>query len=218
MIKNVIFDLDGVIRQVKNPPLKDVLPKKLLNCASAGELDVGLDDFIDKFVHMEIFTKWDVDECSAGDVIKAMQESTDTNPDIVTAAFKKILTKKYNYLYKDTLNLIKELKKRGFRVYLLSNMNRDIVNLVSTMLDFSLFDDLVFSCDARLVKPNVGIYEFALKKWNVNANECIFIDDREKNLTPFSSLGGQTFLFDNKNLKQTLKDLRKKLFSQNTQR
>jgi putative hydrolase of the HAD superfamily len=54
-------------------------------------------------------------------------------------------------------------------------------------------------------KPELKIYRLTLKKLKVKPEECIFIDDKEKNLKPAKKLGIKTVLA--KNPKQVIRDV-----------
>ena len=58
-----------------------------------------------------------------------------------------------------------------------------------------LFDAVVISGDAALHKPQKEIFEFFLKKSGVRAEECVFVDDKVRNLVPAEALGFKTIKF-----------------------
>jgi putative hydrolase of the HAD superfamily len=60
-----------------------------------------------------------------------------------------------------------------------------------------VFDPCILSCEVGLQKPNKDIFELALKEANLNANECVFIDNRERHLINPEELGFETILFEN---------------------
>ena len=71
----------------------------------------------------------------------------------------------------------------------------------------SYFDSTIISALIGLHKPNIEIYEYALKETNSMPNECLFIDDLEHNLVPAKELGIQTILFEDcEKLKDELKE------------
>ena len=96
--------------------------------------------------------------------------------------------------------LVKELKENGYSLYLLSNIStkfaaeyRDIPWLCEL---FSLFDGLVFSAPIGLVKPHREIYKHLLNTYSLNADECVFIDDSQKNIDGCEAVGIHGILFD----------------------
>ena len=58
------------------------------------------------------------------------------------------------------------------------------------------FEGFIISGDVGIRKPDFGIYEKFLEKSKNASNECLFVDDREKNLDAAKDLGFQTILFD----------------------
>jgi FMN phosphatase YigB (HAD superfamily) len=59
----------------------------------------------------------------------------------------------------------------------------------------SLFDELVLSCEHRLVKPEAGIYEIAARSAGVPADECLFVDDSQANVEGARRAGLESFRF-----------------------
>ena len=47
-----------------------------------------------------------------------------------------------------------------------------------------------------MVKPNAEIFEYILKKYSLKAEECVFIDDSEKNIVGCEAVGIKGYLFD----------------------
>ena len=47
-----------------------------------------------------------------------------------------------------------------------------------------------------MVKPNVEIFEYILRKYNLNRNECLFIDDSEINIEGAKKANIKGYLFD----------------------
>lgn len=104
-----------------------------------------------------------------------------------------------NPLIEETATLIKELKSMGTKLYLLSNIsigfaeNHHKIPKVNKIL--ALFDGLVFSGPIGLNKPNRDIFEHLLNKFSLKAEECVFIDDSEKNILGAKAVGINTIHF-----------------------
>lgn len=62
---------------------------------------------------------------------------------------------------------------------------------------FDLFSDIVVSGDEKLVKPEKAIYELALHRFGVSADQCLFIDDRLENIQGAEALGIKGHHFQN---------------------
>jgi len=65
------------------------------------------------------------------------------------------------------------------------------------------FSGFVISGDVGIRKPSPGIYQCLLARIGRSASECIFVDDRSRNLEAASVIGFQTVLFDRSFKKKT---------------
>ena len=88
------------------------------------------------------------------------------------------------------VRLLPELKKRGFGLYYLSNFPLDIFEEIQTgYFFFRYFDGGLISAEAKSSKPDPGIYKILMEKYSLKPNECLFIDDIEKNVKTAESIG-----------------------------
>lgn len=75
------------------------------------------------------------------------------------------------------LNTLEVLKSRGYRLGLVSNA--DVMDKhawdISPLAPF--FDDVVFSCDVGLLKPDPAIYRLSLEHLGATPQEALFIGD-----------------------------------------
>ena len=91
---------------------------------------------------------------------------------------------------------IKELKSRGFAVYYLSNYSDFVKKASPEVLDFLPYTDGgIFSCDVKMMKPDLRIYRLLLEKYDLKAEECIFIDDRMENVEAAIKCGMEAIHF-----------------------
>ena len=56
----------------------------------------------------------------------------------------------------------------------------------------------ILSYRDKLIKPDRAVYELLLDRYGLKAQECVFLDDTEKNLPPAEALGIHTILFRDK--------------------
>ena len=96
----------------------------------------------------------------------------------------------------------KYLKKQGYNLYILSNYSRYMLDgTKKTEMPFLKYmDGVIFSCDVKQMKPDVEIYQTLLNRFNLKAEETLFIDDRAENCQGAEKAGIHTIQF--KNLKQ----------------
>ena len=101
---------------------------------------------------------------------------------------------------------LKRLKARGYRLLYLSNYSNYAMEKNPEVLDCLKFlDGGVFSCDVKMIKPQRGIYECLAKKYNLIPEECVFIDDLEKNVKGAKDFGYNAIQFVT--LEQVQRDL-----------
>ncbi len=95
-----------------------------------------------------------------------------------------------------TLELIREVKRTGNKLYVLSNMQFSSIEHLEASHDiWHLFDGRVISCRIRKVKPERQIYEHLLREHRLEAADTVFIDDMHENLVAASQLGIRTIRF-----------------------
>ena len=95
-----------------------------------------------------------------------------------------------------TIPMIEELKKRGHRVFYLSNFFEFLLHAAPDALRFTRYTDGgIFSCHEKLVKPDPEIYELLCERYNISKDNCVFIDDSEKNIRGAENVGIRGILF-----------------------
>jgi putative hydrolase of the HAD superfamily len=135
--------------------------------------------------------------------------------------FSKVLNKqllsdecveKAKQIYRDTfeffsevISLVEELKQRKIKTAVLSNIFKFEADVIRERNGYDEFDPVILSYEAEMRKPDAEIYNLILKKLGLRPEECIFIDDQEKNLLPAKELGMKTILFQNP--KQAVQDI-----------
>ena len=87
------------------------------------------------------------------------------------------------------LELVRRLKNHGYCVYYLSNIPQDVLELLIERGVLAQFDGGVASCEVQVNKPDPQIYKALLKKYQLKASECVFIDDRLENVQAAFALG-----------------------------
>jgi 2-haloacid dehalogenase len=98
--------------------------------------------------------------------------------------------------YTGTIEIMKQLKQKGYPLYGLSNWSAETFPLIQGKFDFfHLLDDMVISGKVGYVKPEPEIYEIMLEKINRPAQECLFIDDSLPNIQQAQKMGVETIHF-----------------------
>gem|GEM_PF-54221 len=78
---------------------------------------------------------------------------------------------------------VHELKKAGYRIYLLSNYSSRMFHTHTDGLPFhDDVDGRVISFEVHHLKPHREIYEDLFEKYGLDPGECLFFDDRQENV------------------------------------
>ena len=89
------------------------------------------------------------------------------------------------------------VKEKGYETFVLSNACNRFYGYFPRFYDLDSFKGVVVSSDVKMIKPNSGIYEYILKTYNLNPEECLFIDDVEANVRAAEAMGIKGFVFKN---------------------
>ena len=92
--------------------------------------------------------------------------------------------------------LVKKLKARGVKLYLLSNISRAFAEHISEFPLLLLFDGLICSAVYEVAKPDPAIYRMLIDTYKLATNGCVFVDDRQENLDAAAKFGIHPYLFD----------------------
>lgn len=207
MIKNIIFDVNKVLRILNNEPITNYFSEELLSEFGSAYTSVLTRDYFNQFFHNETFKKYDLGLISQNELIEKLSVEFNEPKQVLATVLEKRCHESHNTIFSEMIAFIKQLRADGFKVFILSNMGKEAADALRVFLGEENFDDIVFSCDVHMAKPNLDIYEYALRRFSALPKESLFIDDTFENLLPFNRLGGRTFLFDHKHIKKCISDL-----------
>ena len=92
--------------------------------------------------------------------------------------------------------LVRDLKSKGFRLFLLSNISRTFPDHLDRFPILSELEGCVFSGKIGLVKPAPEIFTYLLETYGLDPAETLFVDDQPRNIAGAEALGIRGFLFD----------------------
>ena len=97
---------------------------------------------------------------------------------------KEVIYGWYNYKTesKEIYELMKELKNKGYRLFLCSNAAESFHKYEDKIEAFKLLEAKVVSADIRQVKPDKEFFEYLLNTYRLKPEECFFIDDLAVNV------------------------------------
>jgi len=97
------------------------------------------------------------------------------------------------HVNEDIFKLVKEIQLKGARVLLMSNSIPETEKIIDQYNLNSIFDGVILSTEAHSIKREKRIFEYAIKKFNINPRETIMCDDTKTNLATAESFGIETF-------------------------
>jgi len=185
MIKNIIFDFGAVLIPIDES----------LTWAAFEELGAK-DELKDQ---KKIFEKYEKGELSTPDFLKKIQ------PFFFRKIYPPELAKGWNALLKELpgerVNFLKRLKK-DYRLFLLSNTNelhikhiKEEAGMFGYKQFISQFENVYYSYEMGMRKPDAEIFEKVLKDNKLKAEETFYIDDGKKHIETAKSLGIETWHF-----------------------
>lgn len=94
------------------------------------------------------------------------------------------------------LQFIKECKEKGHNLYLLSNWDGISFNRLREQFPeiFDQFDGWIISGDCKLLKPDPAIFDLLFDKYDLDPNNCLFIDDQKENIIAAQKRGVTSIL------------------------
>ena len=97
----------------------------------------------------------------------------------------------YIDIYTEILPVLSELKKKGHRIFVLSNTSKVFYDLLEEQLSplKELLDGFVLSCDIKAIKPDLAMFKEILDKYQLDPTNCVFLDDIENNTNAAQKLG-----------------------------
>lgn len=172
-VKNLLIDLGGVLYEIDvqktlqryynllPPSLKSSNPLDLVKNPLFKKLDMGLIE-IDAFAE-GLIQEWKLE----------------TDPETIKQIWVELLVG----LYPDRVRLVQALSEK-YNIALLSNTSRyhyeHYIDECKPMFD--AMDQLFFSFDYQIIKPEAKAYQTVLDRMGWKAGETLFMDDSQTNI------------------------------------
>ena len=202
MIRNIVFDM-GMVLMNFDPHracmtfARDEQKAEVLKAAVFGhpdwpkKIDGGLVD--DEEYLLEVQQRLETDE------LKQMAEG------VVLGWWKNGgLTPKPGMA-----DVVKTLHGQGFHLYILSNCGFCFRKLQHTIPGIELFEGCLVSAEEQLRKPDKAIFRRFCERFEVQAEECFFIDDLPGNAEGAIRSGMQAYCFADGDVERLQAELKK---------
>ena len=190
--KNIVFDLGGVLFA------RD--PRRFER------------EFIEFFSYITLpkmphfWEEYDRGAVSYTEVVRALADYNHCDEDLAEHNLRRSIVTQETL--PATASLIAELRKAGYRLYVLSNMSREFIEFLRKIPVYRHFEGEVVSCEEGVCKPEPEIYRLLLSRYGLNPAETLFIDDRRENIEGAEREGISGFWFDRHDLEATCNELR----------
>ena len=122
--------------------------------------------------------------------------------DLSINQFYEIYNSLDNSLYDETLEIINELKNKGYKVGLLSNLSLMDYKRYEEQIKKINFDYLFLSYEIKCIKPSSDIYLQVIDALDCEADNIIFFDDNQKNVNGAKQLGINAYQVTGENIKE----------------
>lgn len=179
MIRSVVFDVGGV--------LLDWNPRHLYRGMFGGD-----DEAMERFLADVCSPAWNLSLDAGKPFAEGVGELCSQFPEqaALIAAYDLRWEDMVRGAFEDTVDLARRLKANGFPLYALTNFSCEKMALVRPRYDFfGLFDAIVVSGEIGIVKPDPAIYRHLLERFDMVADETLFIDDSAVNVAAAAAAG-----------------------------
>ena len=182
-MRNVIFDLGGVVL--------DWNPQRVLSRFAPLEEAGPLKDAVFGHADWQHFDRGTVNE---HELLARLGRRIDRPPHelsaLVAAARESLVEKP------DTVALLRSLQRQGTPLYCLSNMPSSFyVDLKTRHSFWDAFTGIVISGEIQLLKPEPEVYRHLLERFDLRAEESVFIDDLVANVEGARAVGLHGIVF-----------------------
>lgn len=197
MIKNIVFDMGGVL--IHYQPLEII-----------SHLRLPPED--EKMIYREVFrtVEWvqmDRGVASEEEAVLAMERRL---PERLHGALARAIRWWELELrpMEGMAELLAELKGMGYGIYLLSNASVRQPEYFDRIPGSQYFDGKIVSAFYKLLKPQHEIFELLLREFSLRAGECFFVDDNHENVESavFNGFSGAVFDGDVPRLRRQLNE------------
>ena len=184
MIRNIVFDIGGVLADFR---IKEFLMGKGLDGPMIKRV-------LKASVMNPYWGKFERGEVSEEETLRAFAAADpEIEPEIrlaYTNLSGMLICREY------AIPLVSRLKEAGYHVFCLSNYSKKAYDECAESLAFMpCLDGCVVSFRVGLTKPDPRMYRNFLNQYHLKAEDCVFIDDTEENVTAAEQLGFAGIVF-----------------------
>lgn len=98
-------------------------------------------------------------------------------------------------LNRPMVSWIHKHRDKNLKVIAVSNADDQLEDRLTEFGVIDLFDYVINSARVGLAKPDPRIYRLALTKADTSPEQCLFVDDKARNIEPAAALGMKTWVY-----------------------
>ncbi|AEH51515.1 HAD family hydrolase [Pseudothermotoga thermarum] len=177
MVKNVVFDLGGVLLSWEpykymlenfGKEVADFLNQKVFEDKDWWLMDQGV------YTEKEL---WEKKKAQLPEYRHYLEILEKVVPELLVPI-------------QENVSVALRLKELGYKIYILSNFSKNNFDYVYSKYDFfKAFDGMVISSHVNVVKPDEKIYRILIERYSLIPQECLYVDDRKENVEMGLKLG-----------------------------
>jgi putative hydrolase of the HAD superfamily len=183
MIKAIIWDLEGVILHTNDVNISTSVARRLGVTPSEVEqvFNSEINDAVDRgeFTHDEFWNRFLLQ-------LNLPRES------------KKHLEAFFHNDFVIDAQMVEDIHeyRKNYKTGLLTNFSDAARPMLEGKWNVkNAFDEIVVSCEIKMIKPEAGIYQYILDKLTCESQEAIFIDDKPVNVEGARAVGIHAFQY-----------------------
>ncbi len=193
MIKNIVFDMGGVLVSLDRR-----------RCVRAFANDLGFADFGDylsAYVQSGFFALYEdgaINTARFRDHVRVHSTNAAATDEMIDNALASFLTE----IKKEKFELLMNLKEE-YNLILLSNNNpiayaraNELMKEVGGVTFADIFSKMFLSFERKCSKPGEEIYNLLIEECDINPEETLFIDDSQANIETAINLGFRCLLYN----------------------
>lgn len=193
-IKAYLFDLDGTLADSENYYVGNTQ-----KCFLEQGIHKTIEEIKDAIVGVDMDTTYKY-------VSEVLDVAYDVAKEIYDDYFIRHPLRYKDYLYPHSLEVIKTLKQRGYKLALCTVNERKCVDDFLSSGFEGLFDFIITYDDGVKMKPDPDVYLKAMEALNINANEAIVVEDSTNGIKAGKASGAYVVGVDEANLNMDLSE------------
>jgi putative hydrolase of the HAD superfamily len=173
MIKNIVFDMGRVLVDYEGDKVCKLYIEDEAERRAVTATVFDSQEWL--FLDMGLLTE--------EDALKRMQARLDTDHAKEMAALCFLKWHEVNMKpNKEMGKVVADLKNQGYGIYLCSNASVRLLTCYQMIPGIEHFDGILFSAEVKCIKPQKEMYEHFFERFDLNPEECFFIDDLPMNI------------------------------------